>query len=69
MTPLSGGANARINAAGSICGSDKFSMTSGLIPLAFNELLDRPRIVSFNNALSFPASLLNAQLSCDAKRV
>ena len=28
-------------------------MTSELIPLALNELLDRPSIVSFNSALAF----------------
>jgi hypothetical protein len=39
-------------------------MTAMLIPLALNELLDRPLIVSFNVVLVFPASLLKPHLSC-----
>jgi hypothetical protein len=36
-------------------------MTSKLIPLRLNELLDRPSIVSFNSVFSFFASLLKPQ--------
>src|ERR1044072_213389 len=39
-------------------------MTCKLRPLALNELLDRPVVVPFNVALSFPALLLKPQLSC-----
>jgi hypothetical protein len=38
--------NARIDAAGSICGTAKFSITSELIPLASNELLDRLQVAA-----------------------
>jgi hypothetical protein len=44
-------------------------MTSTLFPLALNELLDRPLIVSFNSVFSFFASLLKPQFYyfCEAR--
>jgi hypothetical protein len=68
FVPTQQASNARIDAAGDNCGTDKLSIRIKLLPLASNELLDRPRILPFNVTRGFLRFIaqVSVLLGCEA---